>query len=79
MGKTCELCDGEGWLCENHNNMPWREEAEKRGCQCGAGVPCRLCNPCDENNPPRMPPGTHGIEGSVPGDHQPVQEVSGDE
>lgn len=53
--KTCETCKGEGWVCEGHPNKPWRET--DGGCQCGAGMPCKECNPCDYDSPPRDPPG----------------------
>lgn len=33
----CPVCDGEGAVCENHPDMPWRETD---GCVCGAGAPC---------------------------------------
>ena len=38
MNEDCELCLGEGWVCENHPDTPWER------CSCnGAGDPCR-CN-----------------------------------
>jgi hypothetical protein len=40
MKANCKFCLGIGWVCENHPDMAWSEE---RGCQCGAGMPCR-CN-----------------------------------
>ena len=51
----CATCEDEGWVCENHNDKPWRRG--EGGCDCGAGQPCDDCNPSDRNNPPRMPPG----------------------
>lgn len=39
---NCDTCGGEGWVCENHPDMPWDGDA---GCNCGgAGMPCE-CNP----------------------------------
>jgi len=38
----CPTCQGEGWVCENHQDVAWREGD---GCPCGgAGAPCR-CRP----------------------------------
>lgn len=37
----CANCDGEGWVCENHPEVPW---GEGDGCCGGAGMPC-VCNP----------------------------------
>jgi hypothetical protein len=34
---NCTICLGIGWVCENHPKRAWRE---RRGCQCGAGMPC---------------------------------------
>jgi hypothetical protein len=53
----CQRCDGEGWVCESHPDKPWREGHDFRGCVCDAGVPCKDCNPSDQYNAPRMPPG----------------------
>ena len=36
----CEICNGEGWVCENHSDKPWLEGE----CCGGAGMPC-VCNP----------------------------------
>ncbi len=36
----CANCDGEGWVCENHPEVPW---CEGDGCCGGAGMPC-VCN-----------------------------------
>ncbi len=52
---NCKICDDEGWVCESHPDRPWN--TSERGCECGPGMPCRICNPCDRNNPPRMSPG----------------------
>ena len=46
---VCANCDGEGWVCENHPEVPW---LDGDGCCGGAGAPCS-CNPDGE-----FPPGT---------------------
>lgn len=48
--QKCEICNGELWVCENHDTQPWNAT----GCMCGAGMPC-ICNPCDRDTPPKMP------------------------
>ena len=41
----CQNCNGQGWVCENHINVPWDwGEAECCDGECGAGSPCP-CNP----------------------------------
>jgi hypothetical protein len=51
----CIHCDGGRWVCENHPDQPW---LGAHSCSCsGAGIPCPICNPSDEDTPPRMPPG----------------------
>ena len=43
----CSVCDGTGWVCENHPDRPWRGPSPGAdGCECGAGMPCEHCNPC---------------------------------
>lgn len=37
--RVCTICKGEGWVCENHPDLPWQHD----GCG-GAGDPC-CCNP----------------------------------
>lgn len=37
----CANCDGEGWVCEDHPEVPWQDGD---GCCGGAGSPC-ACNP----------------------------------
>ena len=37
----CANCDGEGWVCEYHPEVPW---LDGDGCCGGAGMPCS-CNP----------------------------------
>jgi hypothetical protein len=40
----CPHCEGWGWVCENHPDLPW-ESGSARDCGCGgAGMPCR-CRP----------------------------------
>lgn len=56
MGEPCPTCDGERWVCEAHPDRPWNDT--ERGCTCGPGTPCPVCNPCDEHTPPELPPGT---------------------
>lgn len=38
---SCANCDGEGWVCEDHPEVPW---LDGDGCCGGAGMPCS-CNP----------------------------------
>lgn len=55
----CANCDGTGWVCEDHPEVPW---LDGEGCCGGAGSPC-VCNPCGgEDEPPRDPPGFIEIE-----------------
>ena len=53
---NCLVCCGVGWVCESHPNKPW-DKSLANGCECNAGMPCRECNPCDYENPPKSPPG----------------------
>lgn len=47
----CNNCDSMGWVCEEHPDIPWDGP---KACNCGgAGMPCLVCNPCDENTAPR--------------------------
>jgi hypothetical protein len=40
-----------------HDDLPW-DGTSPRACKCGApGMPCPDCNPCGEDEPPKMPPG----------------------
>jgi hypothetical protein len=44
---ACLVCDNTGWVCENHPDRPWRGNSQRAdACECGAGMPCELCNPC---------------------------------
>jgi hypothetical protein len=38
--KSCKICFGLGWVCENHPDKVWDRDI---GCECGAGAPCE-CN-----------------------------------
>lgn len=42
MGDGCDICNGTGWVCENHPEMPSGDGAGE--CNCGAARPC-VCNP----------------------------------
>ncbi|MEH2589815.1 hypothetical protein [Bradyrhizobium sp. AZCC 1721] len=51
----CLLCEGSGWVCENHPDQPWEGE---HACGCGrAGAPCPTCNSPAVGERPRLPPG----------------------
>jgi hypothetical protein len=48
----CSLCDGGGWVCEEHPDQPWQH-----ACTCGAaGAPCPHCNSAADE-PLRLPKG----------------------
>jgi hypothetical protein len=50
----CSLCDGGGWVCEEHIDQPWHGP---HACTCGAaGMPCFHCNSADDELP-RLPKG----------------------
>lgn len=49
---VCANCDNEGWVCENHPEVPW---GFGEGCCGGAGAPCK----CNNYSPPWNHPG-HG-------------------
>ena len=41
------LCDGCGWVCENHPSLSWEPESDSPySCGCGAGMPCPGCKAC---------------------------------
>lgn len=42
----CANCDGQGWVCEKHPEVPW---GEGDGCCGGAGIPC-VCNDLYQEN-----------------------------
>ena len=46
---NCPICQGLGWVCENHPTRAWTEK--EGGCQCGAGMPCE----CNRVNADDMP------------------------
>ena len=41
----CANCDGEGWVCEDHPEVPWQDG---QGCCGAAGMPCK----CNTAQPP---------------------------
>ncbi len=43
---TCANCNGEGWVCENHPEIPWNGGYQT--CCGGAGMPCA----CNKVEPP---------------------------
>jgi hypothetical protein len=54
----CRRCGNYGWVCADHQDVPW---LEGKGCGCGAeGAPC-ACNPTAE-----MPPGTLVVAEATP-------------
>ena len=44
--QICANCDDEGWVCENHPEIPFFGGDKK--CCGGAGMPCS----CNTANPP---------------------------
>ena len=49
----CAICEGTGWVCENHPATPWEGPD---ACDCGgAGMPCRICNIPDDGERPQLP------------------------
>lgn len=46
---NCTVCQGEGWVCEDHPDKAWDSG---NGCCGAAGAPC-VCNP-----EAKMPPGS---------------------
>jgi hypothetical protein len=55
----CPACDDCRWVCENHPDRPLKGFGSNRAdaCECGAGMPCPICNHPEEGDPPAMPPG----------------------
>jgi len=41
----CKFCNGEGWVCEDHPEVQWRDGTN---CCGGAGIPCK----CNKHYPP---------------------------
>lgn len=67
----CARCDSSGWVCENHNDVAWGVDADDGRCAhgCGgAGSPCPMCNPWDQQNHPRDLAGSTLICGWVNGE-----------
>jgi hypothetical protein len=46
----CPICEGEGWVCENHPYVKW--DSGWQVCCHGAGTPCTC------NQEAAMPPST---------------------
>lgn len=62
--KHCEICKGEGWVCEEHEDQAWNEGhghgykvntmSGERIFKCyAAGKPCQ----CNKHDPPWRHPG----------------------
>lgn len=49
-------CFDVGRVCENHPYCPW-DRTKPRGCECGARMPCPVCNPAGADWPPLPPAG----------------------
>ncbi len=45
--EDCPICNGTGWVCENHMDKPWGQNKVLGECDCGAGKNCK-CNPDGE-------------------------------
>lgn len=43
----CEICGGDGWVCEDHKNEPMSHWIYNKGECGGAGMPCT----CSANHP----------------------------
>lgn len=44
----CTNCEDAAWVCENHPNKPWGGLIDSPFvCECGAGMPCGVCNNSD--------------------------------
>jgi hypothetical protein len=50
----CTQCQSTGWVCENHPDKAW--DVKDGGCNCGAGMPCPVCNNPEDWERPRLPP-----------------------
>ena len=43
--RRCENCDDTGLVCENHPDRPFTLGSSRAdACECGAGMPCAVCN-----------------------------------
>ena len=63
--EPCPACDDTYWVCENHPDKPWRKPSPGvEGCECGAGMPCELCNA--GSGPALMPDFTVTIDDKGP-------------
>ncbi len=51
----CTRCNSSGWVCENHDYIPWN--GGDADCCDGAGAPCKDCNGAP-NVMPRMEAGS---------------------
>ncbi len=51
--EPCPACAGTRWVCENHPHLSWRKL--QPGCECGAGMPCLVCN--NPEGRPELTPG----------------------
>lgn len=48
----CKNCDSSGWVCENHEHLPWDgSSARSDACGCGAGAPCPKCAHLHRDHP----------------------------
>lgn len=45
----CPKCKGEGWVCEEHPDVPFPLDDEHEKVCGGAGMPC-ICNPMQRDN-----------------------------
>jgi hypothetical protein len=66
MKPECQNCRGFNWVCENHDDEPW-DDIE--GCQCGAGMPCPVCNDAKPPDYPRDMPGIIMTDWLIPKAH----------
>jgi hypothetical protein len=61
----CGNCYSSGWVCESHPDKPWLVGKEEKQHCGGAGMPCAICNSCDENTPPRELTGSTPVFGRL--------------
>jgi hypothetical protein len=38
---NCPICGGEGWVCENHRDLPWGASGDAQTCGAGPRCPAR--------------------------------------
>jgi hypothetical protein len=55
------ICQGSGWVCENHPGKAWTEH--EGGCQCGVGMPCE-CNRANGEDTPDAEAIIEEVEGA---------------